>query len=545
MRSAKLSGRSVRTRVQSPSMTRGRSLPRRPAFRLTLWSALTLLSCGGGQGPGSSVAGQGGAAGSLPPGSGGTAGVATAAGAGGSLPAAGDSGSGGDPAGKGGGDSSGGVAGGGGTAGEGSGAVAGSGGSDTAGSAGATENGGSSSDAGSSSMPGGSAGASNEGGAAGGGAPSWNGTLPQFTKHTIASFNGGYSTFTADIDHDGKPDVVALSSSSAGLVWFKNPSWQKHGITTKSKQLIHAAAHDVDGDGDLDVAFVSEFDTNNTTSGGTISWAEAPADPTQSEEWAIHKIGGIPTTHRLAWADLEGNGTKELLALPIFGEGSSAPAHAGAVHFTAYTIPADPLGTWSSRVIDDQHLEVAHCLQILDWDADGKGDMLTAANDGVDLYRPSTATPYLHLGAGKQGQAPDRGSSEVGLGHLGSQRFLATIEFWHGTDTVLYTPGANDAELWTRKVLGSDFEHGHGLVVADLNGDGYDEIVGGGGEGAMKQLIYRYVPSSGMWDKIELDIGGVAVSAIEAKDLNGDGALDLLSIGTSPTNNVVWYESTP
>ncbi len=82
---------------------------------------------------------------------------------------------------------------------------------------------------------------------------------------------------------------------------------------------------------------------------------------------------------------------------------------------------------------------------------------------------------------------------------------------------MIYTPGATDAELWTRQVLGSDFQHGHGMAAADFNGDGFDEVVGGGGQGMMAQYIYRYVPSSGKWDRIELDVGGVAVSGIAVK----------------------------
>jgi hypothetical protein len=108
---------------------------------------------------------------------------------------------------------------------------------------------------------------------------------------------------------------------------------------------------------------------------------------------------------------------------------------------------------------------------------------------------------------------------------------------------VIYTPGASATDLWKRQVLGSDFEHGHGLAAADFNGDGYDEVVGGGGEGALTELIYRYVPSSQSWDKLELDVGGVAVSGIDVRDLDGDGALDIVAIGGSPTNNVVWYEN--
>lgn len=368
-------------------------------------------------------------------------------------------------------------------------------------------------------------------------------TFPSFTRHTIASFASGYTTVVTDIDGDGLLDVVALSSGAAGLVWFKNPEWTQYTITTAAKQLIYTAPYDVDGDGHIDLAIAHDFDMNNTNSGGTISWAQAPDDPTQNQEWVIHPIDSIPTSHRLRWADLDGDGKKELVVLPIFGVGSSAPAHEGPVTLEAYFIPPDAMGNWAAEVLDQEHLEVAHDLRVVDWDGDQAEDLLTAANDGVYLFRPSLGGSAEHIAAGAPGEAPNRGSSEVGLGSLGGQRFIATIDPWHGTDAVVYTPGATDSELWTRQVLGSDFEHGHGFAVADLDSDGFDEIIAGGGQGELRQLIYRYAPSSRAWNKIELDVGNVAVSGMDVQDINGDGALDIVTIGGPPTNNVVWYEN--
>jgi hypothetical protein len=382
-----------------------------------------------------------------------------------------------------------------------------------------------------------------EGTGAAGNEAVWQENFPTFTAHTIASFSSGYALVIADIDGDEKRDVVALSSASAGLVWFKNPSWDKYTVTTQATGLIHTAAYDVDGDGDVDLAFASDFSMNDTTSGGTVSWAENPGDPLETQSWELHEIDSIPTSHRLSWADLEGDGTKELIVLPIFGVGSSAPAHDGAVQLSAYLLPSDLSAPWQKQLLDDSHLEVAHGLAVVDYDGDGSDDILTAANDGVDLFRPSMAAAREHLADGAPGQAPDRGSSEIGLGQLGESRFLATIEPWHGTDAVIYTPGSSASEPWTRTQIGSDFEHGHGLVVADFNGDGYEEVLAGGGQGDMAQVIYRYVPSSGIWEKISLDQGSVAVSGMAVSDLNGDGALDVITIGGSPTNNLVWYES--
>lgn len=346
----------------------------------------------------------------------------------------------------------------------------------------------------------------------------------------------------ADVDHDGMLDVVALSSGSAGLVWFKNPSWTKYTITTKPKQLIFLAPYDVDGDGDLDIAFISDFSMSDTTGGGTVSWAENPGSPTTSQDWSVHMIDAIPTSHRLRWADLDGDSKKELIDQPLFGMGSMAPAYAGPVKLTAFSIPADPrTGKWTSKIVDDTHLEVAHELTVVKLAGDPGESLITAANDGVDIYRSTTGMPTrIHVGDGAAGQAPTKGSSEAVLGNLAGQQFIATIEPWHGTDAVVYMLDSSNLGSSTRKVLGSDFEHGHGMAAADFNGDGYDEFVGGGGQGAMVQNIYRYVPSTKAWDKVELDKGTVAVSYIDIGDINGDGAPDIVTIGTS---NVVWYEN--
>jgi hypothetical protein len=345
-----------------------------------------------------------------------------------------------------------------------------------------------------------------------------------------------------DVDGDTKPDVVALSSGSAGLVWYKNPGWEKFTITTAAR-LICVAPYDVDGDGDTDLAVQHDFNMNDSNKGGAVSWAEAPADPTTNQDWTLRKIDAVPTSHRVRFGDIDGDGKKELLNLPIFGIGSNTTTRAGAVQLRAYTIPTDPKDAWQATVLDHTLLEVAHGVQFVDWDGDKAEDILTAANNGVELFRPGLGLPPQHIGAGKEGTQPDRGSSEVSLGTLRGARFIATIEPWHGTDAVIYTPGATEADLWKRETIGTEFEHGHALATADLDGDGYDEVIAGGGEGERAQLIYRYNPNTSAWQRIELDVGGVAVAALVVQDMNGDGALDIVSIGGSPTNNVVWYEN--
>lgn len=375
------------------------------------------------------------------------------------------------------------------------------------------------------------------------GVAQWREAMPVFERHDIADFQRGYYAVAFDVNRDGLLDVAALAAGGSEVVWYENPSWQEHTIATGTG-FICMDPHDVDGDGDTDLAIVSDFSLSDTSGGGEVYWAEAPDDPTSGDEWELHYVDAVPTAHRLRWADIDGDGTKELLNLPIMGRGSSSPEYQGAVELKVYRQPADPTGEWSIEVLDDTRLEVAHAMTVVDWDGDAAADVLTAANAGIHLFRAAVGEAPMLLGAGHDGPRPDRGSSEVGLGHLGGQRFLATIEPWHGTDAVVYTPGATDAEPWTRRVLGTEFQNGHALIVADLNADGYDEFVAGGQEGDRALLIYRFVPSGEQWEKIELDVGGVAVAGLDVADIDDDGDLDVVAIGGS-TNNIVWYESIP
>jgi hypothetical protein len=371
--------------------------------------------------------------------------------------------------------------------------------------------------------------------------PQWSAAFPEFEPHSI-EFTRGYYATSFDVDGDGLLDIAALSTGGSDLVWFKSPTWEQYTITTGTGGFIHMAPHDIDGDGDLDLAVASEFSLGNSQSGGLVHWAENPDDPTSNQEWTLREIDAVPTSHRLAWADLDGNGTDELVNLPVIGIGASAPEYNGASQLKAYHLPADPTDPWEIEILDDSRLEVAHGFDVVDWDGDGSDDLLTASLAGVYLFQPGIGAEPQHLGSGLEAERPNRGSSEVRLGSLGGERFIATIEPWHGTDAVIYTPGMAEGDLWNRESIGSEFNGGHGLVVADLNGDGYDEVIGGGRGDGGTLIIYRYVPDTDSWERIPLDIGGVGSSSVEVADINGDGRLDVLALGGS-TSNVVWYEN--
>lgn len=364
-----------------------------------------------------------------------------------------------------------------------------------------------------------------------------------FQKHVIdAEFANGYQVSAADLDSDGDADVIALSTQPSQLVWYRNPDWTKFQISTRTQRNIDCAPYDIDGDGDADLAVASDFDLGNSQQGGTLQWLENPGDPVARQEWDLHPIDAIPTSHRVRWSDLDGDGKKELINLPIIGVGAAPPDYAGGAQFRAYRVPADPSGPWTSALLDDA-LCMAHGLLVAPWDEGARSDVFTASFDGVYRYQwKDGRAARIQLGPGHSGARPAQGSSEVGIGRLrnGPSHFAATIEPWHGNEVVVYAGSDSDALPWPRTVIDSSLSDGHALVCLDVDGDGSDEIIAGGRGGTHDLLLFRW--STAGWQRFVVDLGGIAAAGITVTDLNQDGRPDLAATGTS-THNVVWYEN--
>ena len=379
------------------------------------------------------------------------------------------------------------------------------------------------------------------------------------------SLTVGYAVQLVDMNEDGRPDIVVVDSDR--VIWFENPDWKLHTVISgqTKRDNVSLAPYDIDGDGKVDFALGADWRPADTKNSGSIQWLRRGAAP--DEPWQVHPIGVEPTVHRIRWVDLEGDGRAELVVAPLFGQGTKGPSFADrGVRIMAYPIPADPVqGPWTPVVLNES-LHVTHNFWPTDFDRDGCMDLLVASFEGVTLLSHPTLSGDANakrslrnwsarrIGAGNQETSPNRGASEIKLGHLASgSEYLATIEPWHGFQVVVYTrpqsSNAGDEQLWDRHVLDDELAWGHAVWCANLDDDPDEELIIGirdNKSDTARSGIRVYDPQDAAgrtWQRQLVDPAGVAVEDALAGDLNGDGKFEIIAVGRATHNvRIYWNE---
>jgi len=356
----------------------------------------------------------------------------------------------------------------------------------------------------------------------------------------------GYQVEAADVNGDKKPDIIALGGSTCA--WYENPTWKKR-IVSAGKQtpgIISSATADLDGDGKAEIAIAYDFEMNEPARG---KLALAVQGSSIDDPWRLIPVAEVGSIHRLRWGDVDGDAKLDLIVAPIFGPGAMPPSYDGKARIMVFQPVGFPSNlTWNRQGLLEH--PVIHAIEVRPLPAtQGRSVVLTADNDGVSLLGEgmimngaSFTLTTRPLVPGAQGERPRRGCSEIHLGRLGRDRsFLATIEPWHGSDVVVWSEAEPESlKFGSRAVIDSTLADGHALWVADVDGDGDDEIFAGHRGKDHRVSMYDLDRKSGTWIRTVLD-RDIAAQDLRGGDLDGDGVPDVVAVGGA-THNVVWYK---
>lgn len=377
--------------------------------------------------------------------------------------------------------------------------------------------------------------------------------FPAFKEHVINAEAGtGLAITVADVNKDGRPDIVGVSAND--VAWYENPTWERHLIAgTIRNSNVCIAAEDLDGDGIPEFALGADWQPNNTTSGGALFLLNHEGDVKQP--WKVTTlVEEEPTLHRIQWADLDGDGKKELVVAPLKGRNSTGPDFSDVGVALRVLYPGDsPLETpWRSRILNT-NLHVLH--NLYPWPStDHAGQILLVVSmEGISRLVLGTHDYQIARVSGSntvEGAGEIKSVISKSSGPSGAQvQLMATIEPWHGHQAVVYSP-ANEHGEFQRFLLDDQLKAGHALWFDDFDQDGESELLVGFREKAgPKELpglniydLHIDTENKVTAEKHVIDDGGMATEDARAHDMNGDGWPDIVAFGRA-THNIKYYEN--
>ncbi|MEM7165196.1 MAG: immunoglobulin domain-containing protein [Planctomycetota bacterium] len=322
----------------------------------------------------------------------------------------------------------------------------------------------------------------------------------------------------ADFTGNGIDEIVISDRTIApSLVMFVydtgTDAWSRHTIEASILPIdTGGAVHDIDGDGDLDLALGGDGQS------AEVWWWENPAPtfaPTIPWVRRVIKNSGGDAQPGQAFGDFDGDGVVDFATLVDVDNAQR--------RIRIYELPADPLNTspWPNFVeIPIVSAGTVDGLESHDVDQDGQMDLLAAGQWFREQGGSYTAMPIDANYANSRITAADvvpGGYLEVFLSSGDTTDDLAWY-FWDGSQ-------------WCKRILLAAVINGHSLQIDDVDHDGHLDVftaeMGDPGAGPDCTAWLGWGDGKGHFEFEAIAVGR-ANHMSRLGDVNGDGRIDVV-----------------
>ncbi len=291
-------------------------------------------------------------------------------------------------------------------------------------------------------------------------------------RTTIATDSNARDIALVDLDADGRVDLVTADGASRTISLFLNQgNGQFSARTTYATELDSnaVASGDFNGDGDIDIASAE-------SSGLTLRVSTFFGNGSGSLATRVTANAGVQSAAQMEVADFNGDSIDDLL---IRG------ASAGSIR----PILSDMTGTsWTAGGLISTVGATLHNFSSIDFDRDGDMDVVSSATGLAAVTRVQ-----VHLN--------------------------------DGTGTV-FTGGSTFATTATNNNTTG------GITVEDFNGDGLYDIASSLLSGELSVLLATSLTTFSTYSSTVLPATGVSLNNLIATDIDNDGVKDLVTEGS-------------
>ncbi|MBL0921715.1 MAG: VCBS repeat-containing protein [Phycisphaerales bacterium] len=358
------------------------------------------------------------------------------------------------------------------------------------------------------------------------------GSGTSWTRHIVSSSaNRAQKAVAADVDGDGDMDMLSASGADAKIAWYENvggspPQFVTRVIVTNASNAKWVKTADIDGDGRLDVLSASEGNSQ-------IRWyRNLGGSPPTFQQFTVSVISGAKVVEPV---DFDLDGDIDLLSCGIGLDQIAYHENLGGnpVAWSTYIISTaadNPLTVYPADLDNDGDPDLLSASFM-----DNK--IAWYENRSIHRgFRYASLQSVLNAGA-------SNGPWGVSIGDLDRDGAPDLVTAFPYTNTILWHRNLGGTPMqWSAHAMTTTAPTVRSVVIADVNADGAPDVVAATeGDNSIsvfysngaaiptftRSIVYPFIPGA---------------RAVQVADLDQDGDLDIASVGRAG-DVVAWHEN--